>query len=99
MSATRKGGLGRGLAALIPTGPVEAPPVPATAPAGTGTATAPTVPAPSAPAPAGNAPSKNNTTGKTAAARKASGVSGMTIPSSGLGSAAADVIIGDGTTP
>ncbi|MGW0020109.1 ParB/RepB/Spo0J family partition protein [Rhodococcus sp. NPDC003382] len=96
MSATRKGGLGRGLAALIPTGPVEAPPVPAPAPAGT--ATAPTAPAPSAPAPAGNAPSKNNTTGKTAAARKASGVSGMTIPSSGLGSAAADVIIGDGTT-
>ena len=96
MSATRKGGLGRGLAALIPTGPVEAPPVPATAPAGT--ATAPTAPAPSAPAPSGNAPSKN-TTGKTAAQRKAGGVSGMTIPSTGLGSAAADVIIGDGTTP
>ncbi|WP_072808902.1 ParB/RepB/Spo0J family partition protein [Rhodococcus zopfii] len=97
MSATRKGGLGRGLAALIPTGPVEAPPAPATAPAGTRTATAPAAPA--APAPSGTAPIKNTTSGKSVTPRKAGGMSGMTIPPTGLGSAAADVIIGDGTSP
>ncbi|MFZ2527446.1 MAG: ParB/RepB/Spo0J family partition protein [Rhodococcus sp. (in: high G+C Gram-positive bacteria)] len=90
MSATRKGGLGRGLAALIPTGPVDGSPVPATVSAVAGTATAPAAPAPSGTVPI-------TTPGKTVAPRKAGEAPAMTIPPSGLGTAAADVIIGDGT--
>src|SRR5690606_41862782 len=75
MSATRKGGLGRGLAALIPTGPpVDAEQKPATAPATASTATAPTTTAaPATPAPAKSAPSKPASGGqsKSAAARRA----------------------------
>lgn len=102
MSATRKGGLGRGLAALIPTGPpVDAEQKPATAPATASTATAPTTTAaPATPAPAKSAPSKPASGGqsKSAAARRA-GSSVLNLPSSGLGTAAADLIIGDGRTP
>lgn len=105
MSATRKGGLGRGLAALIPTGPpVDAEQKPA--PATTTTATAPAEPDPVAPAStkhAASAPAKPAGGGqptKSAAARRAAS-SVLNLPSSGLGTAAADVIIGDGkpTTP
>ncbi|MGU3581821.1 chromosome partitioning protein, partial [Rhodococcus sp. C26F] len=61
MSATRKGGLGRGLAALIPTGPpVDAEQKPTAAPSSTATAPTATAPtktaAPAAPAPAKSAP-------------------------------------------
>ncbi|MCK0091473.1 ParB/RepB/Spo0J family partition protein [Rhodococcus sp. HNM0563] len=86
MSATRKGGLGRGLAALIPTGPpVESPDDPAPA---TGTTTKADTAAP--------ASAKKSPVIKTQARRPGSS-SGFTISPSGLGTAAADVIIGDGT--
>ncbi|MEU5841072.1 ParB/RepB/Spo0J family partition protein [Rhodococcus sp. NPDC047139] len=96
MSATRKGGLGRGLAALIPTGPpVDAEPKSATATASAAPATAtpstsadPAAPAPAEPRP--SAPAK-------AAASRRTGSPVLNLPSSGLGTAAADVIIGDGT--
>ena len=86
MSATRKGGLGRGLAALIPTGPpVESPDDPAPA---AGTTTKADTAAP--------ASAKKSPVIKTQARRPGSS-SGFTISPSGLGTAAADVIIGDGT--
>ena len=85
MSATRKGGLGRGLAALIPTGP----PVDATTP---GSASTVVPPAPSRPAKA--APAKQ-AAGKSAPARRPGSAPGLTLSPSGLGSAAADLIIGD----
>ncbi|MBS9374563.1 ParB/RepB/Spo0J family partition protein [Rhodococcus sp. B50] len=103
MSATRKGGLGRGLAALIPTGPpvdAEQKPTPA---ATTATATAPVKTDSVAPAPtepAASVPAKPAAGGqpKSAAARRAAS-SVLNLPSSGLGTAAADVIIGDGKPP
>ncbi|MGX6509991.1 ParB/RepB/Spo0J family partition protein [Rhodococcus sp. SJ-2] len=86
MSATRKGGLGRGLAALIPTGPpVESSDDPAPA---TGTATKTDA--------ATSASGKKSPVIKTQTRRPGSS-SGFTISPSGLGTAAADVIIGDGT--
>ncbi|MEE2031738.1 ParB/RepB/Spo0J family partition protein [Rhodococcus chondri] len=94
MSATRKGGLGRGLAALIPTGP------PLDAPTQTA---APAAPVQSAPTQAPPAPDKTapaqSTLAKSAPARKTGASSGMSISPSGLGSAAADLIIGDGKSP
>src|SRR5690606_2227378 len=85
MSQAKKGGLGRGLAALIPTGPETAPgglgtipTAPTTVPNGTaanGTA-APARPAPARPVPTGTA-------------KKVLGAT-----PNGLGTAAADVIIG-----
>ncbi|MFF3180182.1 ParB/RepB/Spo0J family partition protein [Rhodococcus pyridinivorans] len=110
MSATRKGGLGRGLAALIPTGPpVDAEQKPTAAPSSTAaapTATAPTdtaapaVPAPAKSAPAAGEPSKPASGGQSkSAASRRPGSSVLNLPSSGLGMAAADLIIGDGRTP
>ncbi|KHJ73812.1 chromosome partitioning protein [Rhodococcus sp. Chr-9] len=109
MSATRKGGLGRGLAALIPTGPpVDAEQKPTAAPSSTAaapTATAPTdtaapaVPAPAKSAPAAGEPSKPASGGQSkSAASRRPGSSVLNLPS-GLGMAAADLIIGDGRTP
>lgn len=88
MSATRKGGLGRGLAALIPTGPPVDAPAPAAPPGSTATAAPP---APSKPATAAPA--------KSAPARRPGTTPGLTLSPSGLGSAAADLIIGDGKQP
>ena len=85
MSATRKGGLGRGLAALIPTGP----PVDVPAPDTTGSAPTTTAP-PAAPTPA---PATKPATG-----RRPGTSPGMTLSPSGLGTAAADLIIGDSQT-
>ena len=91
MSATRKGGLGRGLAALIPTGPpVDAEPKSATAAAST--ATAPAKP-PASVDTAAPATTKPTPVKSTPSRRTGSPV--LNLPSSGLGTAAADVVIGD----
>ncbi|MBM7458828.1 ParB/RepB/Spo0J family partition protein [Rhodococcus coprophilus] len=82
MSATRKGGLGRGLAALIPTGPPVDVPASDTAGAASTTTAAPAAPAATPPT-------------KPAASRRQGASPGMTLSPSGLGSAAADLIIGD----
>ncbi|MBF6356762.1 ParB/RepB/Spo0J family partition protein [Nocardia higoensis] len=79
MSQAKKGGLGRGLAALIPTGPETVPNGLGTIPAGTGTV-------PSGPAPVRPAPARPASNGS---ATKALGVT-----PNGLGVAAANVIIG-----
>ena len=90
MSATRKGGLGRGLAALIPTGPPVTAPA-TTAPTSTTTTSTTTESTTSASAPAAPAPPV-----KPAPSRRAGASPGMSSSPSGLGSAAADLIIGDG---
>lgn len=82
MSATRKGGLGRGLAALIPTGPPVDVPASDTAGSASTTTAAPAAPAATPPT-------------KPAASRRQGASPGMTLSPSGLGSAAADLIIGD----
>lgn len=87
MSATRKGGLGRGLAALIPTGPpVEALKQPAT----------PKTPAATTPAATTSAPAKTPPKSSKSSGQRRQASPAINLPSSGLGSAAADVIIGDG---
>ncbi|WP_241383558.1 ParB/RepB/Spo0J family partition protein [Rhodococcus sp. CH91] len=102
MSATRKGGLGRGLAALIPTGPpvgAEKKPMAASSPADPPEKPASSAdPVSSAPAQAAASASAQPVAPaptKPAASRRG-GSPALNLPSSGLGSAAADVIIGDG---
>ncbi|WP_226434898.1 ParB/RepB/Spo0J family partition protein [Rhodococcus yananensis] len=92
MSATRKGGLGRGLAALIPTGPpVATPPAETDEPA-----SASEEPTAAAAAVATAAKPAAKSTSRTSSVRRAP-AAGLTIAPSGLGTAAADVVIGDGT--
>ncbi|MEE2057898.1 ParB/RepB/Spo0J family partition protein [Rhodococcus artemisiae] len=95
MSATRKGGLGRGLAALIPTGPPVETPDDAAAATGAATKTD-TSTQPDAEGGAAPAAAKKPPLIKTTLTRRPGGTSGMKISPSGLGTAAADVIIGDG---
>ncbi|MFD6894211.1 ParB/RepB/Spo0J family partition protein [Rhodococcus sp. NPDC060086] len=95
MSATRKGGLGRGLAALIPTGPpVEIPDDPASETGAAGT-TGVAVKADSAGSVTPDS-EKKPPVAKSTLTRRPGGTSGLASSPAGLGTAAADVIIGDG---